>query len=128
MQGFLYDNDEQNPADIEDIPVYDIGDNKVASLLLPDIDAKVYIATRGVYHTQIEDALRGLGFKDIVRVTPELDIELRNRYVGFCFEESGRVFNKLDADAGTSDMQEDVLLYIAKTAWDEGLYRLVTYP
>ena len=58
MQGFLYDNDEQNPTDIEGIPVYDIGDNTVASSLMIDRDTKVYIATRGVYHTQIEDALR----------------------------------------------------------------------
>ena len=72
--GFLYDNDEINPTEIEGVIVTHLANNDSPL----DTSAEVYIATRGVYHDRITNALKSTGFRNIIRVTPEFDTDLRN--------------------------------------------------
>ncbi len=128
--GFLYDNDEKNPEELEGIKVSDLG--KAASGEL-DTDATVYLGTRGVFHDSIKARLLAYGFSEenIIPVTPSLDMELRNEYVKRGFEEKGKDLVKLEADGQTenmseihaSDIKQDLFdattyLYIAKTIFD----------
>ena len=45
--GFLFDNEEKNPGEIEGVRVYDLGNTDPGNL---DLGAVVYIATRGIFH------------------------------------------------------------------------------
>lgn len=96
MLGFIYDNEEVNPSEIDRIPIVKISYQDKGDVF--DLDAKVYIATRGDYHLAIKDRLQCLGFRDIECVTPELDILLRNQYVDRKFREKGKDFCKINAD------------------------------
>lgn len=117
--GFLYNNDEKNPEFIEGVNVKTIRTDS------PDLNtsANVFIATRGVYHEKIIEELREIGFKNIIPITPELDINFRNLYVGRCFETVERAFDKIDSlnpSSGLSAMPRGKgLLYIAKTSFDD---------
>ena len=98
--GFLVDNDEENPDEVDGVKVIDLKTSKThneslenfnfleerendgacdarASLGL-DTSLPVYIATRGIYHEGIESRLKELGFKNIIKVTPAFDMEIRN--------------------------------------------------
>lgn len=128
MLGFLYANDEENHSDIEGVPVHYVGADAEGDVFTTlDRSAQVYIATRGVYHDEIIDRLRKIGFTEFICVDPALDTKLRNLYVEKKFAESGRRFYKFEADAGdltdpTPDLTvrhgAGVALYIAKTASD----------
>ena len=91
IAAYLYDNEESNPEAVEGIPVIFIGNGTRLNL-----DYPVYLGTRGVYHPDLTKKLRRLGIKIIIPVTPELDRELRNRYLTGYFSETGREFRKLE--------------------------------
>ncbi len=123
--GFLYNNDEANPSDIEGIEVFYLEDNT----FIPDLSANVFIATRGEYHDSIINSLRTRGFTSVTSVTPQLDTELRNQYIRNLLEASGREFNKIyeteypiSKDNMTSS---DTIVYIAKTVFDAPLQKSV---
>ncbi len=122
MLGFIYDNDEVNPAKIDGVPVVKVSYPVKCDGV--DLNAKVYIATRGDYHLGIKDRLRGVGFRDIECVTPELDILLRNPYIERKFREKGKDFCKINADdrsTGTDVKTSEsgkACIYIAKTPGD----------
>ncbi len=128
MLGFLYANDEENPSDIEGVLVHYVREDAEGDVFATlDRSARVYIATRGVYHDEIIDRLRRIGFTEFICVDPSLDTKLRNMYVEKKFAESGRRFYKFEANAGdltdsTPDLTvchgADAALYIAKTASD----------
>ena len=90
--GYLYDNDEDNSEEIDGDRVFSLPDSlgSVAEIEL-ESEATVYIATRGVYHEQIKSKLEKYGFKKIIPVTPELDMELRNRYLKDFFSENNSI-------------------------------------
>lgn len=90
FRGYLYDNDEVNPRDIDGIPVLNPKD------LTFEGDERVYIGTRGIYHEQINKKLKELGVKDIVPVNVDLDIELRGAFVSDYFREKGREFTRIE--------------------------------
>ena len=76
IQAYLYDNDESNPESIEGVPVIHIDENTALATECP-----VYLGTRGVYHPDLTQKLRRIGMKEIIPVTPQLDLELRNRFL-----------------------------------------------
>ncbi|MCR5799069.1 MAG: DUF4422 domain-containing protein [Lachnospiraceae bacterium] len=120
--GFLFNNDECNPSEIEGITVKHISNCKRNNRVDLDFTARVYVATRGVYHSDITNILSGLGFIDIICVTPELDMSLRNKYVEKAYDEKGRSFVKINDITGKNDnknISEEFMLYIAKTATDK---------
>ncbi len=94
--GYLYDNDEKNPDDIDGETVERL-DSALENGL--DTEARVYIATRGVYHDEIKEKLIKLDFKDIVPVDAALDIEFRNRFVPEYFRSRGWEFRRIASDA-----------------------------
>ena len=90
FKGYLYDNDEVNPQDIDGFPVQNLKDVRFA------VEDRVYIGTRGVYHSIISDKLKDQGAKDIVPVDVSLDTQLRGAFVADYFRDSGREFTRLE--------------------------------
>lgn len=128
--GFLFDNDEKNPEEIEGIKVFDLRKTAPGEL---DTNASVYLGTRGAFHDAIRAGLLEYGFSDvnIISVTPDLDMELRNEYVRRVFEENGKAFVKLEADGRiegesvVSMSDTSSCLFIAKTVFDSDFEHLV---
>ncbi|WP_024866212.1 DUF4422 domain-containing protein [Butyrivibrio sp. FCS014] len=118
--GYLYDNDEENPGEVDGEPVIrlDGGADRLDGATGPadgfgaagnavmadglDTGASVYVATRGVYYDAIKERLLGLGFKDIIPVDASLDIELRNRFVPEYFRSHGWEFRRVCDASGSS--------------------------
>ncbi len=116
--GFFFNNDEKNPEEIEGVKVRFLDDS------LKDIDfsAEVFIATRGIFHKQIIDELKRIGFEHISSVTPEMDMDLRNRYVKDYYKSQGREFKKItDFEDNKFEGESNKYtskIYIAKTVFD----------
>ncbi len=116
--GFLVDNDEENPEEVDGVKVIDLkstkekmlssaardfsdiykndADKDTNNLLGLDTSLPVYIATRGIYHEQIRERLNKLGFKNIIKVTHTFDSEIRNKYLIKFFESQGKDFVKIN--------------------------------
>lgn len=140
--GFLYDNDEDNPKEIEGVLVKCIPDSggsnadpNATNIFDLNVAAVIYIATRGVFHYKIEMHLRSLGFTDIILVTPELDADLRNRFMKNEFAKRDKHFIKLERSLPDKERNDDpdmigrvsdICLYIAKTAQDMDLEKNVS--
>ena len=110
VAAYLYDNDEDNPEVIDGVPVIFIGEmcnqssdaGEVCNHTL-ETDCPVYIATRGVYHNEVAERLKLLGFSDIRPVTVELDTKLRGEYIKNIFKKRNIPFQgieELEADKG----------------------------
>lgn len=91
IEAFLYDNDEKNPALLEEAPVIFLDD-----MISLHTENAVYIGTRGVYHEAITKKLWDIGFTKIYPVTVELDLKLRNRYLKKYYVDTGRTFTKIE--------------------------------
>lgn len=119
IAAYLYDNEEPNRREVGGIPVLYF--DKTTKLCR---DWPVYLGTRGVYHSRLTEKLRRMGMKKIIPVTPELDCELRNRFLEIYFAERGRVYPKLDASG------KYACIYVARSVLDRPLrkeYRLSGY-
>jgi len=124
VEGYLYDNDEVNPEMVGGVPVIKLG--RAAGL---HTDYPVYIGTRGMYHLEISKSLAGVGFRKIVPVTAELDLQLRNAYLEKYFPSVGREFLKID-HLGKTRVGMNIAVYVAVSAFDKPLqqeYRLAAY-
>jgi len=129
--GFLFDDDQINPEDIEGICVYDLK-NLVKNEAL-DTNAKVYIATHGDSHDRITQVLGKLGFIDIIPVTHALDTELRNKYIKKRFNEQKRKYIKISElsidstnHSSIEGLDHDLkCVYIAKHAKDSDFQKPV---
>lgn len=136
VEAYLYDNEEQNPESISGIKVIRAcGESGLHT------DHPVYIGTRGIYHQQVADRLRAIGFTDIYPVTVRLDLQLRNAYLEKHFAEIRRDFIRLDSlpEAGTGKAlgdgpgekagcrtgqgSESAAVYIAVSKYDRPLLR-----
>lgn len=116
IAAYLYDNDEPNRAEIGGVPVIRFDEKTELDKSFP-----VYLGTRGVYHERLAEKLRCMGMTKIIPVTPELDIELRNRFLSLHYAEEGRRFEKLDS------ISEAACIYVARSVSDkplDGEYRL----
>lgn len=86
---FLVDEMYGNSLSIDGVPV------KLIQKGL-DTTSVVYIATRGENHKKLLTELQQVGFKIIIPVTVQLDIELRNKYLKRKFQRQGRSFLLID--------------------------------
>lgn len=123
IEAFLYDNEEQNPESITGIPVIALDSAELHT------DYPVYIGTRGIYHNNITEHLRLLGFEKIYPVTVELDLRLRNAYMEKYFAKAGRKFIKID-DLEGLEKELSAAVYVAESAFDAPLqqhYDLAPY-
>lgn len=89
IEAFLVDDLTENPRQIDGIPV---------QLINEDLDAGcvVYLGTRGENHQKLTSELSAVGFTQIIPVTVELDMKLRNEYVRRFYKEKGKDFILID--------------------------------
>ena len=96
IEAYFYDNDEKNPENIGEIPVFKVNGSMDINALNLSLDYPVYIGTRGIFHKKITEMLKEIGFKVIYPVTMEMDLMLRNQYLEKYYSSIGREFIKLD--------------------------------
>ncbi len=118
---YLYDNDEENPCDIDGIPVKKIGPD---SLL--DVDAEVYLGIRSVNQEHITNTLLKCGMKHIIPVDVKLDRDLRNRFLKSWFESHNRKYDKIydyESDEETEMIHKHIgaTIYVANSVLDKEL-------
>ncbi|SET12449.1 protein of unknown function [Pseudobutyrivibrio sp. C4] len=118
---YLYDDDEDNPSEVDGIPVL-----KIAAESNLDIDVPVYLGMRGVNQEHITRTLQACGMKHIIPVDVKLDMELRNRYLTQYFAERNRIYDKIydydtDEDTSTSTDIKESTIYVANSAFDKTL-------
>lgn len=123
VEAYLYDNEEPNPNQIGEIPVLELnGEAKLHT------DYPVYIGTRGIYHPQITQNLKSIGFEKIHPVTVELDQRLRNAYLKKYFVNTGRSFSKIEKL--NDKIEKSVAVYVVRSVFDKPLqhpYKLASY-
>lgn len=127
VEAYLYDNEEENPQRIGDVPVIML-DRREELQRCGDLrlEYPVYLGTRGIYHRKITEHLRRLGFTKIIPVTAELDLQLRNAYLGRYYPSVGREFVKIEGLGKTAD----AAVYVAMSAFDRPLeqaYEFASY-
>ena len=116
--GYLYDDDQENPNLVNDVPVYKI--QGVGNL---DIGAIVYIATRGISFMHIRNVLEKYGFahEKIVPMDAALDIKLRNEFVKGYYAEHGWEFRKIDDVVEQEESTLKNKVYVVKSSVDSNL-------
>lgn len=123
VKAYLYDNEEPNPNRIGGVPVL-----RLNSDISRDTACPVYIGTRGVYHSQIIERLKQLGFEKIYPVTAELDRQFRNAYLRKYYTSIGKRFPKID---GLDDkIEKSAAVYVVRSISDHPLqqpYQLAPY-
>lgn len=110
IKAYLYDDDEPNTDNIEGIPVIRISEDAMLETGYP-----VYLGTRGVYHHSLTEKLKRMGMKEIIPVTPQLDRELRNRFMTLYYAEMGRSYDRLDS------VSVPACIYVARSVFDKPL-------
>ncbi|OON84926.1 hypothetical protein BXO88_15000 [Oribacterium sp. C9] len=114
---YLYNNDEDNPSDIDGVPVMKIDDNSKL-----DTTCTVYLGMRGINHKGITETLLKCGMQHIIPVDVWLDIELRNKYIEMYFKSVGRKFEKIsDYQSGKTSFNSDATIYVANSVIDKAL-------
>lgn len=89
VAAFLVDNMSENKEVVDELPVLLIGQGL-------HTEYPVYLGMRGVNHEKVAGELREAGIKEIIPVTVELDMRLRNAYVRRYAENRGRTFCVID--------------------------------
>lgn len=89
VKAFLVDDLSENPEKADGIPVLLIKKGL-------DTDCPVYLGTRGASHPKLTTELLETGFTQIIPVTVELDIKLRNEYMRKFYGEKGKKFLLID--------------------------------
>lgn len=89
VEAFLVDDMSENAEMVDGLPVRLIGQGL-------HTEYPVYLGMRGVNHKKVSGELRAAGMKEIIPVTVELDMRLRNAYVRRCAEDQGRTFCIID--------------------------------
>ena len=114
---YLYDNDEENPKEVDGVPVI-----KIDAGTKLDLDATVYLGMRGVNQEHITKTLLRCGMKHIIPVDVRLDMELRNQFLKKWFESKNRKYDKLyDYVGGVHDVKKSVVIYVANSIFDKEL-------
>lgn len=133
IRGFLTDNEENNDAQIENVPVFHMCGR-------PDLDkaVPVLLATKGIFHEQITGRLQDYGFTVILPITVEADNCLRNAYVSKVYAKQGRTFVKLErlrndrsrkeAAEAMGNKNPGICVCVAKSIYDRELETPYTYP
>ena len=114
IEAYLYNNEEENPAKVGEVPVIRLEKGNLHT------EYPVYIGTRGIYHGEIAHALTSLGFEKITPVDVELDLRLRNAYLEKHFAERGRDFLKIEKMKAHGI---SAAIYVAKSIYDAPLKR-----
>lgn len=89
VEAFLVDDMSENAEMVDGLQVRLIGQGL-------HTEYPVYLGMRGDNHKKVSGELRDVGMKEIIPVTVELDMRLRNAYVRRCAEDNGRTFCLID--------------------------------
>lgn len=128
---YLYDNDEENPEFIGNIPVYHIDENSQLNS-----EATVYLGTRGANHPRLTETLTKCGIKKIIPVDVKLDLDIRNRFLKKYCSAIGRKYIKLEdlnrlSECSNKKYDNTTCVYVASSAFDKPLeknaYNLKSY-
>lgn len=114
IEAFLYNNEEKNPKKIGGIPVLFLDEGKLCT------EFPIYIGTRGIYHEDLTERLRNVGFEKIYPVTVELDLRIRNEYLKKYFADSGEEFAKIE-NLENAGKDPSAVVYVARSAYDRPL-------
>lgn len=128
IEAYLVDDLSQNDAFVQGVPVC-----KLDSTNSWHLDYPVFIATKGIYHNDIEAKLRKIGFQNIIPVTVEVDNQLRNAYVEAVFAKENRIYQKIDKLQSEEFLKKDknklnAHIYMAKSIYDKPLQSDYTCP
>lgn len=117
IEAYLVDNEEPNPSLVEGVPVFDVskGDYELNE------SYPVYIGTRGVYHQSILATLTSLGFKNIIPVTPDFDMKIRNDFLRLYYKENNSEFIKFEDVTVKNNnlLHKSASIYVIKSAYDK---------
>jgi len=128
LEAYLYDDGEENPNQIDGIPVLCLAGKPCLHTEYP-----VYIATRGMHHPRIIAELKELGVREIYPVTVGLDMEIRNQFLRVYLAEAGWEFVKIDDLKARGDWEGDGqsrAIYVVRSVFDSALrqgYALAPY-
>lgn len=89
VEAFLVDDMSENEEVVDELPVRLIGQGL-------HTEYPVYLGMRGENHEKVTGELQNAGIRDIIPVTVELDMRLRNAYVRRYAENRGRKFCVID--------------------------------
>ena len=122
LLGFLYDDEDDNPKEIDGIPVLNINLSSEEQL---NLNASVFLGIRGTNFDRATSNLIRRGFKSIIPVTVELDNKLRNDYLKMYFSERGKKFRKIDDYSfdisDYRDKNTEGCIYVVSSAFDATL-------
>lgn len=126
---YLYDNNEENPANVNGIPVIKIDSNTKL-----DTECPVYIGTRGVNHDHLTKTLISCGMKKVIPVDAKMDLDIRNKFLKKYYKSIGRNYLKLEElDIPQNKRIKSInsaCVYVANSAFDKSLqssYMLAPY-
>lgn len=118
IEAYLVERKEENDDAIEGRPVYQMHEN----CHLLDVNIPVFIATKGIFHAELQENLQDLGFRLILFVTPEMDNWFRNSYVRKIFNRDNRSFIKLEELKWKETSRSlDACIYMAQSIFDSPL-------
>lgn len=89
VEAFLVDDMSENTEMADGLPVLLIGNHL-------HTDYPVYIGTRGVNHPKLISGLKAAGMREIIPVTVDLDIRLRNAFMQKYMQSEGKEFQLID--------------------------------
>lgn len=110
---FLVDTMEENEPTIDAVPVRTL--DSVKEL---DGSCDIFIATKGIFHTDIGERLAEKGARRIIPVTVEVDNFFRNEYVKKYYAQENRPFIKM---TDLSVQKENASIYMVKSIFDKPL-------
>lgn len=112
---YLYDNDEDNPTEVNGIPVI-----KISGDTLLDTSCRVFLGVRGVNMEHLSNTLTQCGMKDIVPVDAKLDMKLRNEYLEKYYDEQGIDSLRMDMLRSDGSVSHDISgrIFVANSVFD----------
>lgn len=122
VEAFLVDDMSENQEIVDKLPVLLIGQGL-------HTEYPVYLGMRGVNHEKVARELQDVGVEEIIPVTVDLDIRLRNEYVRRHAEDEGRAFLVVDElQAKERTMREKTAgIYVASSVFDRPLQDRYSY-
>lgn len=117
IEAYLYDNDEDNPTEIDGVPVV-----KITEDIKFNAEYPAYIATRGINQSRLAEILSKYGIKTIIPVDVSLDRDFRNKYLTKYYESLGRDYRKIDEISIVKESDESTYpttaVYVASSVND----------
>lgn len=122
VEAFLVDDMSENAETVDELPVLLIGQGL-------HTEYPVYLGMRGVNHEKVTGELQAVGMEEIIPVTVDLDMRLRNEYVRRHAADEGRTFLVIDElpANGKKPQEKAARIYVAGSAFDKPLQDSYTY-